>query len=41
MGAVFEQIRRGHGCCRKAVDEDGFELAFKEVNRQKGEGEGL
>lgn len=31
MGAVFENVGDGHGGRAKAVDEEGFEFAFGEV----------
>lgn len=41
MGAVFENVEGGHGGGTEAVDEEGFELAFGEVETDEGEGEGL
>lgn len=41
MGAVFEDVEGGHGGGAEAVDEEGFELAFGEVETYEGEGEGL
>lgn len=41
MGAVFEDVEGGHGGGAEAVDEEGFEFAFEEVQTGEGEGEGL
>ena len=41
MGAVFEDVEDGHGGGAEAVDEEGFELAFEEVQTYEGQGEGL
>ena len=41
MGAVFEDVERGHGGGAEAVDEEGFKFAFEEVEDDEGEGEGL
>ena len=41
MDAVFEDVEGGHGGGAEAVDEEGFELAFGEVETYEGEGEGL
>ena len=36
MSAVLENITGRHGGIAEAVDEDRFELAFQEVDAQKG-----
>lgn len=41
MGAVFEDVEGGHCGGAEAVDEEGFEFAFGEVQAGEGEGEGL
>ncbi len=41
MGAVFENVKGGHGGRAEAVDEKGFEFAFGEVETDEGEGECL
>ena len=41
MGAVFENVEGGHGGGAEAVNEQGFEFAFDEVETDEGEGEGL
>ena len=41
VGAVFEDVEGGHGGRAEAVDEEGFQFAFGEVEADEGEGEGL
>lgn len=41
VGAIFENVEGGHGGGTEAVDEEGFEFAFGEVQAYEGEGEGL
>ena len=41
MGAVLEDVAHRHGGRAEAVDEQGFEFAFEEVESYEGEGEGL
>ena len=41
MGAVFEDVEGGHGGRAEAVDEEGFEFTFGEMETDECEGEGL
>lgn len=41
MGAVFVQVEEGHCGGGEAMEEEGFELAFQEMQGYKGAGEGL
>ena len=41
MGAVFENVEGGHGGGAEAVDEEGFQFAFGEMETDKRKGEGL
>lgn len=41
VGGVFEDVGVRHGGEGEAVDEDGFQLALEEVQRDHPEGEGL
>lgn len=41
MGAVFEEVEEGHCGGGEAVDEEGFEDSFGEVEGYEGAGEGL
>jgi len=41
VGGVLEDVARGHGGVAEAVDEEGFEFAFDEVEGDGYAGEGL
>lgn len=41
MGAILENVGGGHGGRAKAMDEEGFEFAFSEVETDEGKGECL
>lgn len=41
VGAVFEEVEEGHCGGGEAVEEEGFEFAFQEVQGYEDAGEGL